>query len=52
MNVLSEVAAFYREGGLFMHAVLAIGLIVGAIVFERFFVITKAMSINARSFAS
>jgi biopolymer transport protein ExbB/TolQ len=50
MNVLSEVAAFYREGGLFMHAVLAIGLIVGAIIFERLFVISKAMSINARTF--
>jgi biopolymer transport protein ExbB len=50
MNVLSAIAAFYREGGLFMHAVLAIAMIVSAIVFERFMVITKAMAINARTF--
>ncbi len=50
MNVVSAVAAFYREGGIFMHAVLAIGLIVGAIIVERFIVIGKAMRIDARSF--
>ncbi len=50
MNVLSAVAAFYREGGLFMHAVLAIGMIVGAIIVERFIVLTKATRIDARSF--
>lgn len=50
MNALSAVAAFYKEGGLFMHVVLAIGLIVGAIIIERFLVIGKAMAINARSF--
>lgn len=50
MNALSAVAAFYREGGLFMHVVLAIGLIVGAIVVERMIVIGKAMSINAGAF--
>jgi len=50
MNALSAVAAFYREGGLFMHVVLAIGLIVGAIIVERFLVIGRAMAIDARSF--
>lgn len=50
MNALSAVAAFYREGGLFMHVVLAIGLIVGAIIVERFIVLTKAMRIDARGF--
>jgi biopolymer transport protein ExbB len=50
MNALSAVAAFYREGGLFMHVVLAIGLIVGAIVVERVLVIGKAMRIDARAF--
>lgn len=50
MNALSAVAAFYREGGLFMHAVLAIAMIVSAIVLERFVVITKAMAIDARGF--
>jgi len=50
MNALSAVAAFYKEGGLFMHVVLAIGLIVGAIIAERFVVIAKAMAIDARAF--
>jgi biopolymer transport protein ExbB len=50
MNVLSAIAAFYREGGLFMHAVLTIAMIVTAIVLERFTVITKAMAIDARAF--
>jgi len=50
MNALSAVAAFYREGGLFMHVVLAIGLIVLAIVIERMLVIGKAMRIDARAF--
>lgn len=50
MNALSAVAAFYKEGGLFMHVVLAIGLIVGAIIVERFLVIGKAMAIDARAF--
>lgn len=50
MNALSALAAFYREGGLFMHVVLAIGLIVGAIIVERFIVLTAAMRINARAF--
>lgn len=50
MNALSAVAAFYKEGGLFMHVVLAIGLIVGAIIAERFVVIGKAMAIDARAF--
>ena len=50
MNALSAVAAFYREGGLFMHVVLAIGMIVAAIILERFVVITKAMAIDARTF--
>ena len=50
MNVLSAVAAFYREGGLFMHVVLAIAMIVTAIIVERFVVISKAMSIDARAF--
>lgn len=50
MNALLAVVAFYKEGGLFMHVVLAIGLIVGAIIVERFLVIGKAMAIDARAF--
>lgn len=50
MNALSAVAAFYKEGGLFMHVVLAIGLVVGAIIVERFLVISKAMRLDARGF--
>jgi biopolymer transport protein ExbB len=50
MNVLSAVATFYREGGLFMHVVLAIGLLVGAIVIERVIVIGRAMRIDASRF--
>jgi len=50
MNALSTIATFYKEGGLFMNVVLAIGLIVGAIVVERVLVIGKAMNIDARTF--
>ena len=50
MNALSAVAAFYKEGGMFMHVVLAIGIVVGAIIVERFLVISKAMRIDARAF--
>jgi biopolymer transport protein ExbB/TolQ len=50
MNALSAVASFYKEGGLFMHVVLAIGLIVGAIVIERVLVIGRAMRIDAHAF--
>jgi biopolymer transport protein ExbB len=48
MNVLSTVATFYKEGGVFMHAVLVIAVFAIAIVFERLIVIGRAASLNGR----
>ena len=42
MNFLSSVATFYKEGGPFMHAILATAVIIAAIVVERAIVIGRA----------
>ena len=47
MNVLNTVATFYKEGGMFMHAVLVIAVLVIAIIAERLIVIGKAASLDA-----
>ena len=47
MNVISTVATFYKEGGMFMHAVLVIAVVVIATVIERTIVIGAA-AINGR----
>jgi biopolymer transport protein ExbB len=48
MNVLSSVATFYKEGGMFMHAVLVISVLVVAIVVERMIVIGRATTLNGK----
>ncbi|HET9328273.1 MAG TPA: MotA/TolQ/ExbB proton channel family protein [Candidatus Eisenbacteria bacterium] len=48
MNQLSTIATFYKEGGMFMHAVLVIAVVIVAIVLERAIVISRAASLNGR----
>ena len=46
MNFLSTIATFYKEGGLFMHAVLVIAVLVVAIILERVIIIRRAASLD------
>ena len=48
MNVLSAIATFYKQGGIFMHAVLVIAIVIIAIVVERMIVIGRALKVDAR----
>jgi len=48
MNVLSAIATFYKQGGFFMHGVLALAIGIVAIVIERTIVIGRATSVNGR----
>lgn len=48
MNFLSGFATFYKEGGMYMHAVLAIAIVIIAIVVERSIVIGRATAIDTR----
>jgi len=48
MNVLSAIATFYKQGGIFMHAVLVIAIVVIAIIVERMIVIGRAAAIDGR----
>lgn len=48
MNVLTAVATFYKQGGIFMHAVLVIAVLIVAIVLERFIVIGAAAALNGK----
>jgi biopolymer transport protein ExbB len=48
MNQLSAIATFYKEGGIFMHAVLVIGVLIIAMVLERMIVIGRAARLNSR----
>jgi biopolymer transport protein ExbB/TolQ len=48
MSFLTTIVGFYREGGIFMHAVLAIAVVITAIVVERAIVIGAAAATNAR----
>jgi biopolymer transport protein ExbB/TolQ len=50
MNVISTVATFYKEGGVFMHAVLVIAVVIVATVIERSIVIGHAARLNGRKF--
>jgi biopolymer transport protein ExbB len=51
MNQLSTIATFYKEGGIFMHAVLVIAVVIVAIVLERAIVISAAAALNGRKLA-
>jgi len=44
---LSSFAAFYRDGGPFMHLILLTGVAILALTAERFWVIGRAASINS-----
>ena len=48
MNVLSAVATFYKQGGIFMHAVLVLSIVIAAIIVERMIVIGRALQIDGR----
>lgn len=48
MNVLTSIATFYKQGGIFMHAVLVIAVLIVAIVLERLIVIGRATALNGR----
>lgn len=52
MNPLSALAAFYREGGPFMHFILATGVLIIAIGVERFIVLSKAAGIDGKRLAN
>ena len=48
MNFLSTAATFYKEGGMFMHVVLVIAVLIVAITIERVIVIGRAAALNGR----
>jgi biopolymer transport protein ExbB len=48
MNQFSTIATFYKDGGMFMHAVLVLAVVIAAIVIERWIVIARASSLNGR----
>lgn len=48
MNILSAVATFYKQGGMFMHAVLVLAIVIAAIVIERMIVIGRAAQTDGR----
>ena len=48
MNTLASLATFYKDGGMFMHAVLVIAVLIVAIVVERSIVIGRAAALNGR----
>ena len=48
MNAISSLATFYKDGGFFMHAILAAAVFVVAIVVERLIVIGPSAALNSR----
>lgn len=52
MNPLSALAASYRDGGPFMHAILATAVLIAAIVVERFIILAKAAGTDGRRLAT
>lgn len=50
MDSLSTLSSFFRGGGPFMFIILATGVVMLAIVLERFWVITRAGSLNTGRF--
>jgi biopolymer transport protein ExbB len=51
MNFIATIATFYKEGGMFMHAVLVISVLVTAIIIERLIVISRAAAGTNRKLA-
>ncbi len=50
MNAFATIATFYKEGGIFMHAVLTIAVVITAIAVERLIVISRATALDCRRF--
>lgn len=48
MNELAGLAAFFKEGGLVMYGILAIGVVAAGTALERFFVISWARRLDGR----
>ncbi len=48
MNELARLASFFKEGGLVMYAILAIGVAAAGIAVERFIVIVGASRLDGR----
>jgi biopolymer transport protein ExbB/TolQ len=48
MNELAGLATFFKEGGLVMYAILAIGVVAAGVAVERFFVVSWAGRLNGR----
>ena len=48
MHDLAGLAAFFKEGGLVMYAILGIGVVAAAVALERFIVIVGAASLNGK----
>lgn len=48
MNELAGLASFFKEGGLVMYAILAIGVVAAAIAVERFIVIVGASRLDGK----
>jgi biopolymer transport protein ExbB len=48
MNFFSAIATFYKDGGVFMHAVLVLAMVINAIIIERLLVIGRAMKVDSR----
>jgi len=47
LNLLSSFSSFFQSGGPFMYVILGVGVAVLAVGLERFFVISRASSINS-----
>jgi biopolymer transport protein ExbB len=48
MNELAGLAAFFKQGGLVMYGILAIGVMAAGIALERFIVITGSARLNGK----
>lgn len=51
MSFISGIAAYFKSGGPFMYVNLAVAMLVLAILIDRFWVITRASSLNAKKFS-
>lgn len=50
MEFFSSIAGFFRGGGPFMFVILGTGVVMIAIIAERFFVITRASTLDNKKF--
>jgi biopolymer transport protein ExbB/TolQ len=51
VNELSAIASFFKGGGAFMYVILGTGVLIAAIVVERFIVIGRAAAFNSKRMA-